>query len=60
MFRDKRLLDTMDQLFTDNWQDALTQILPVQLKNKKPLYDCCMIKQYSWFWGIFFQTMLPI
>lgn len=50
----------MDQLFTDNWQDALTQILPVQLKNKKPLYDCCMIKQYSWFWGIFFQTMLPI
>lgn len=53
MFRDTGLLETMNQSFTDNWQDALTQILPVQLKNKKALYGCCMMKHYSCFGGIF-------
>lgn len=55
MFRDTGPLETMDHLFADNWQDALTQILPVQLKNKKPLYGCCLMKQHSWFLGIFFR-----
>lgn len=48
MFRDTGLRETMDQLFTDNWQNALTGLLTVKLKKKKPLYDCCLMKQYSW------------
>lgn len=34
MFRDTGLCATMDQLFTDNWQDALTWLLTVKLKKK--------------------------
>lgn len=34
MFRDTCLWETMDHLFTDNWQDALTRLLAVKLKGK--------------------------